>query len=211
MLHRLPDILRGTKVIRLDENHRCTPQVVAVATAVLRQGEHEGAMALGDTLDPTSSRVDGPVPQVVAHESDHEEAAWVAARARQSRGPGRRWSSIAVLTRTNAQLSVVQTALESAGVPNQIAGTDLGPASDLRGARAGRFRTGTDEEGDRDGEDGVEEIDHDRVVLTTFHRSKGLQWHTVMIIGLNEGLMPIASAARRPRRSTRNAACSMWP
>ena len=38
LLDRLPDILRGTKVIRLDENHRCTPQVVAVATAVLREG-----------------------------------------------------------------------------------------------------------------------------------------------------------------------------
>ena len=38
LLDRLPEILRGTKVIRLDENHRCTPQVVAVATAVLRDG-----------------------------------------------------------------------------------------------------------------------------------------------------------------------------
>jgi hypothetical protein len=32
------------------------------------------------------------------------------------------------------------------------------------------------------------------VVLTTFHRSKGLQWHTVLILGLSTGLMPIASA-----------------
>ena len=38
LLDRLPEILRGTRVIRLDENHRCTPQVVAVATAVLREG-----------------------------------------------------------------------------------------------------------------------------------------------------------------------------
>ena len=39
LLDRLPEILRGTKVIRLDENHRCTPQIVAVATAVLQDGE----------------------------------------------------------------------------------------------------------------------------------------------------------------------------
>jgi DNA helicase-2/ATP-dependent DNA helicase PcrA len=32
------------------------------------------------------------------------------------------------------------------------------------------------------------------VVLTTFHRAKGLQWHTVLIVGLSVGLMPIASA-----------------
>ena len=36
--------------------------------------------------------------------------------------------------------------------------------------------------------------DRDRVVLTTFHRAKGLQWPTVMVLGLGEGLMPIASA-----------------
>ena len=38
------------------------------------------------------------------------------------------------------------------------------------------------------------EVDHDKVVLTTFHRAKGLQWHTVVIIGLSAGLMPLASA-----------------
>jgi DNA helicase II / ATP-dependent DNA helicase PcrA len=191
LLHNLPEILRGTKVIRLDENHRCTPQVVAVATAVLRQGESErGEMAdVVDVADPTSSRVDGPVPTVIAHASDEEEAAWVAARAKRSRTPGRRWSSIAVLTRTNAQLPLIQAAMESAGVPCQVAGADLGPASDLRGSRSSRHRAEEDEErGD------AEAIDRDAVVLTTFHRAKGLQWRTVMITGLSEGLMPIASA-----------------
>jgi DNA helicase-2/ATP-dependent DNA helicase PcrA len=32
------------------------------------------------------------------------------------------------------------------------------------------------------------------VVLTTFHRAKGLQWPTVIVLGLGAGLMPIASA-----------------
>ena len=31
-------------------------------------------------------------------------------------------------------------------------------------------------------------------MLTTFHRAKGLQWPTVIVLGLREGLMPIASA-----------------
>ncbi len=31
-------------------------------------------------------------------------------------------------------------------------------------------------------------------MLTTFHRAKGLQWPTVMVLGLGAGLMPIASA-----------------
>ncbi len=187
LLDRLPELLRGTKVIRLDENHRCTPQVVAVATAVLRDGAASGAG--GDVVPPLTTRVDGPVPVVVSHGTDQEEAAWAAQRAKLSRAPGRRWSSIAVLTRTNAQLATVQAAMDAARVPSLVAGADLGPASDLR-AETGR-------RDDRDLEDLVvsdDPADRDRVVLTTFHRAKGLQWPTVMVLGLGEGLMPIGSA-----------------
>jgi DNA helicase-2/ATP-dependent DNA helicase PcrA len=186
LLDRLPDILRGTAVIRLDENHRCTPQVVAVATAVLREG---GAFGTGsEVVLPRTTRVDGPVPRVVSHAGAEDEAAWVADRIKMSRAPGRLWSSIAVLTRTNAQLAVVQAALDKARVPHLIAGADLGPASDLRGDAEKR---GTDADGWNREE---APSDRDRVVLTTFHRAKGLQWPTVIVLGLGAGLMPIASA-----------------
>ena len=143
LLDRLPEILRGTAVIRLDENHRCTPQVVAVATAVLREGGAFGTA--GEVALPRTTRVDGPVPKIVSHASDADEAAWVADRVKMSRTPGRQWSSIAVLTRTNAQLAVVQAALDKARVPNLVAGADLGPASDLRGDGEKR---GVDSDGD---------------------------------------------------------------
>ncbi len=148
LLDRLPEMLRGTKVIRLDENHRCTPQVVAVATAVLRHGTSSGPTS--DLADPSSSRVDGPVPSIVSHESDLAEAAWAASRAKAARGPGRRWASIAVLARTNAQLAVIQSVMEAAGVPSAVAGADLGPASDLRTQRQGRFTAGVDDEDDEE-------------------------------------------------------------
>ena len=190
LLDRLPDILRGTAVIRLDENHRCTPQVVAVATAVLREG---GAFGTGgEVVLPRTTRVDGPVPKVVSHASAGDEAAWVADRVKLSRAPGRLWSSIAVLTRTNAQLAVVQAALDKARVPNLVAGADLGPASDLRGDADTR---GANADADSERWNGQEApSDRDRVVLTTFHRAKGLQWPTVIVLGLGAGLMPIASA-----------------
>ncbi len=188
LLNRLPDILRGTAVIRLDENHRCTPQVVAVATAVLREGGAFGAA--GEVVLPRTTRVDGPVPKVVSHATSEDEAAWVADRVKMSRAPGRQWSSIAVLTRTNAQLAVVQAALDAARVPNLIAGSDLGPASDLRGDPGRRGAEEDHDESSRPEAPG----DRDRVVLTTFHRAKGLQWPTVIVLGLGVGLMPIASA-----------------
>src|SRR5580698_7899038 len=189
LLDRLPDILRGTAVIRLDENHRCTPQVVAVATAVLREGGTFGTG--GEVVLPRTTRVDGPVPKVVSHATAEDEAAWVANRVKMSRTPGRQWSSIAVLTRTNAQLAVVQAALDAARVPNLIAGADLGPASDLRGDGE---RRSADSDGADLRHDDDDQGDRDRVVLTTFHRAKGLQWPTVIVLGLAAGLMPIASA-----------------
>jgi DNA helicase-2/ATP-dependent DNA helicase PcrA len=175
LLRTLPELLRGTRVIRLDENHRCTPQIVAVATAVLQDGDRVGDVAL-----PATTRIDGPVPTVVTHDDDDAEAAWAAMRAKMSRLPGRRWSSIAVLTRTNAQLARVQAAMDAAQVPSMIAGSDLGPASDLR-----------------DGNDrwpAQIESSEDAVVLSTFHRAKGLQWPNVIVLGLTAGLMPIGSA-----------------
>ena len=196
LLDRLPEILRGTRVIRLDENHRCTPQVVAVATAVLGHG---GA---AEVVPPRTTRVDGPVPTVVSHATDRDEATWAARRANLSRSPGRRWSSIAVLTRTNAQLAVVQAAMDAARVPSRIAGTDLGPASDLRPDPRQRGAPGAERPGDEDRDDsetraaerhdGREDVD--AVVLTTFHRAKGLQWPTVLVLGLGSGLTPLASA-----------------
>ncbi|HEY1650367.1 MAG TPA: ATP-dependent helicase [Acidimicrobiales bacterium] len=204
LLARLPDLLRGTKVIRLDENHRCTPQVVAVATAVLQAG---GSFAEdGEVVPPRTTRVDGPVPKVIAHATDDDEAAWAATQAKAARTPGRRWSSIAVLTRTNAQLTKVQAAMDAARVPSRIAGSDLGPASDLRADAAGSATASAT--GTADGKRGVDvDIDaldegalaedpasRDQVALTTFHRAKGLQWPTVMVLGLGTGLMPIASA-----------------
>ena len=174
-------------MIRLDENHRCSPQVVAVATAVLRDSETDETV-LAEIDAARSSRVDGPVPTVVAHPSDAEEAAWAAARAKRSHTPGRRWSSIAVLARTNAQLARGAGGHGSGqrALPGGRGGP--GPASDLR--TPGRHVATVD----HDDEPDAEEVDHDRVVLTTFHRSKGLQWHTVVIIGLSAGLMPLASA-----------------
>ena len=102
LLDRLPEILRGTKIIRLDENHRCTPQVVAVATEVLRDA---GGAAAARWCRPARPGSTEPVPRVVSHATDDDEAAWAARQAKLSRLPGRRWSSIAVLTRTNAQLT----------------------------------------------------------------------------------------------------------
>jgi DNA helicase-2/ATP-dependent DNA helicase PcrA len=199
LLQRLPEILPGARVIHLHENHRCSPQVVAVAVA---------ALGLDGERAPTSVRPDGPVPRIVAHPTDGDEAAWVAREAWRAHRPGRRWDQIAVLARTNAQLSAVAHALEVERIPYRVAGGDLAPASDLlpderRGTEGGtgtaRVATTEDDAGTEEstGPGGSADTDAGAVVLSTFHRAKGLQWPTVFVIGLSAGLVPIASARSR--------------
>lgn len=236
LLRRLTEDLGGTRVVRLDLNHRCTPQVVAAAAAVL---DLDGAGR------PVSTRQDGPLPQVACLPTDAAEAAWVARRVWLAHRPGRRWASIAVLARTNAQLRRFAVALEAERVPYRLAGGDLGPASDVatdderrrppaapgNGADnaiddamddAAIDDTGMDDAeapavrpavrdpggasaawaaGDPSGRDDGDDGDDDGVVLSTFHRAKGLQWPVVFVVGLVDGTVPLVTARSRAARA----------
>jgi DNA helicase-2/ATP-dependent DNA helicase PcrA len=135
LLNRLPELLPGTTTLRLDANHRSTTQVIAAAGAVLACDENGGFDAelprsTGRTPshDPTAGgRGDGPVPVVNGFDDDLDEGRAVARWLRAMHRPGRAWSHLAVLARTNARLGPVAAALEDAGIPFR-----LGPS-----ARAG--------------------------------------------------------------------------
>ena len=242
LLDRLPELLPGTTVLRLDDNHRSTPQVVEAARAVL------GA-------DPgQASRPDGPSPVVEGFDDDDDEAAAVARWLRRAHRPGRPWSHLAVLARTNARLDPVARALERAGIPHQTGGGAKAAAdarralAELRRAPKSRHLRSAlaelvmtrqargDDEAHASGNagtlasdgalpralaqladehalefpdatvgefldwvvaggDGAMELDPvDGVELSTFHRAKGLEWPAVAVIGLEDGMVPIAYA-----------------
>ncbi len=176
LLAELPALFADARVIRLDENHRSAPAIVTLASA-----------ALGAGTAAEATRPAGALPTLASHEDDAAEAHWVARQIWLARRPGRRWSHLAVLARTNAQLALVADALEAQRIPFTYAGRDLGPASDL-GEPTG---DGLLEERD---DDPTDRAPADGVVLSTVHRAKGLQWPCVFVIGLSEGLMPLHSA-----------------
>ena len=107
------DRFPGATVVHLDDNHRSTPQVVAVANAVL---EGIGGHRL------KSPAADGPLPTVTAYASDGEEARSVV-RALRRRGGAGRWSDLAVLARTHAQLVVFEDLLKAAAIPYRLRGS----------------------------------------------------------------------------------------
>jgi DNA helicase-2/ATP-dependent DNA helicase PcrA len=112
LLQRLPDNLPGTVVVRLDDNHRCTPQICAAARAVLGS----------DEATCRASRPDGQSPVIKEFDDDAAEASAVAHWLRLSRRPGGPWSHLAVLARTHARLAPVADALRGAGIPFRWAG-----------------------------------------------------------------------------------------
>ena len=97
----------GSTVVHLDQNHRSSPQVVAVANAVL---EGIGGRPL------RAPGADGPLPTVTSYASDEDEARNVV-RALRRRGGAGRWSDLAVLARTHAQLVVFEDLLKAAAIP----------------------------------------------------------------------------------------------
>ena len=134
VLDRLPDLVPGTTVLRLDDNHRSTPQVVSAARAVLDAGDRGLSLA---------SRPDGPSPVVHGFDDDDEEGAAVARWLRQAHRPGRPWSHLAVLARTNARLDPIARALARAGIPFRTGG-GAKESADAR-ERAGRAAPGAEE------------------------------------------------------------------
>ena len=194
LLTRLPQAIEGMVVVRLDENHRSTPQVVAAATA-----------ALGRTLTapPRSVAESGPMPVVTAYDDEAAEAEAVAAALLERSEDGASWSDQAVLARTHDQLATMGRALARAGIPHRMAPGPESPAGDT--ATSGRAPTGGGRGGGRgDGDSGGRRgsaggggggTRDDVVELATFHRAKGLEWPSVHVVGLEEGFVPIVYAA----------------
>ena len=166
------------RTIALEDNHRSTPEIVAAAATVLPPDERRAI---------SSTQSAGQPPKIVACADDAAEARMVVDALLASRRPGSPWDVNAVLARTNAQLTEVAAACEAAGVPHRLLAPDLSDDEATAVDASSRRRAWKDEE-----EDAAEEVD--AVVLATFHRSKGLEWSQVFVIGASEGLVPHGAA-----------------
>ena len=123
----------GAASVELLNNYRSTPQVMAIAQAVLR-----GASTLAATV---ATRAAGPLPRVRAFENDVDEARGIARAVRDAHGPGKRWADQAVLVRTNGQILVLEDALRKAKIPFRTRGGGLLRLPDARSIIRGLERS----------------------------------------------------------------------
>jgi ATP-dependent DNA helicase UvrD/PcrA len=83
-------------VVRLEENYRSSPQVLALANRLVpRLGGAEKTLR--------ATRPDGPEPELRGFDSPEDEGAWVLGRVRELHAAGVSYEQVAVLIRLNAR------------------------------------------------------------------------------------------------------------
>jgi DNA helicase-2/ATP-dependent DNA helicase PcrA len=107
------------RLVRLEDNYRSTPEVLALANRLLA-GTPGRAASGGKRL--VATRSSGPEPTVVAFENAEQEAKALVGEVGRLAGLGVDLDEVAVLLRTNAQIPPLEEALAAAGVRYQVRG-----------------------------------------------------------------------------------------
>lgn len=102
----------GAEVIRLSTGYRSTPEIINTANSILRSAD------LGHDLDAINGH--GDAPQLQGFKSEKEEIASVVASIASDAKSSLQLFDIAILARTNSQLEKFESALDAAGIENQI-------------------------------------------------------------------------------------------
>jgi DNA helicase-2/ATP-dependent DNA helicase PcrA len=108
-------------IVKLVRDYRSTPQVVALANALLDRAEGRAAKARVQLI---AQRAEGPRPKFSEHPDAETEAREVAREIRKLVDAGAKLSEIAVLYRINAQSEEYEQALTDAGVPYILRGVE---------------------------------------------------------------------------------------
>ena len=109
---RFPD----AEVIRLTTGYRSTPEILFTANSLLRRNQ------MGHELAPVNDH--GNRPELIEYKTDGQEAIGVTNQITEIISSGISPESIAVLARTNAQLSTFEKTFKEAGLPYQIRSND---------------------------------------------------------------------------------------
>jgi DNA helicase-2/ATP-dependent DNA helicase PcrA len=108
----LPERYPHAAVVRLEENYRSTPQVLALANRLVPNlGGAEKTLR--------AARPDGPAPETRGFPSPADEAAYVLACVRELHVQGVPYEEMAILYRTNARSALWEETFTTAEIPFQ--------------------------------------------------------------------------------------------
>jgi len=107
----------GTKIIKLEQNYRCTGNILKVANAVIKNNEVKYDKKLW-----TENEV-GELPKVFSADNEYEEGRYIAEQVEHLRRNEKyKYSDFAVLYRMNTQSRAIEEILRREGIPYKIIG-----------------------------------------------------------------------------------------
>ena len=170
-----------TADLTLNTDYRSTPQIIRYANKVLAASpEREHYIRLD------ASRTTGRRVQVTGYANDVAEARAVARRIAKAVQQGERMGDCAVLTRVNAQQTLICRALHEEGIRYRVRTESGWHNASMPSTEQGR--KALMESLERGEDQGV-------ATVSTIHAAKGLEFRHVWIVGCSEGLIPFSSPA----------------
>lgn len=176
--------IKGIRTHLLTTNYRSTPEIVAVANAIVAHSK----VLTQKRMVPFRSSV-GRKPYVARFSSHSQQNQWIISEIRELvMEQGKRQSQIAVLCRSNKPLQFFEEALE------------LYNKSNMDEAQIAYVSLITDKANTSVVESKSAIQTQNAIVISTIHKSKGLEWDTVYLINCNDEFFPGKGDPEEERR-----------
>lgn len=148
---------------KLRINYRTTEQIRRLATAVLEGVAVDDLDEGCDQVNGCRSLIQGRLPVLNGFNTEQEESDWVASEIEGLLADGMRSQDICVVGRTAVQLRGINNALKQRGLEPQPISRDSAENTQIPGVR-----------------------------LANMHRIKGLEFKAVFLVGIRNGVVPLA-------------------
>ncbi len=107
----------GTKIIKLEQNYRCTGNILKAANAVIKNNEVKYKKELW------TQNEDGNLPKVYQADNEYDEGAYIVEQIEQlKREEYYKYSDFAILYRMNTQSRAIEDILRRENIPYKIVG-----------------------------------------------------------------------------------------
>ena len=107
----------GTKIIKLEQNYRCTGNILKAANAVIKHNENKYEKKLWTAND------EGELPSIYQSEDEYDEASYVVKQINHLKTEEYyKYSDIVVLYRMNSQSRAIEDILRREDIPYKIVG-----------------------------------------------------------------------------------------
>ena len=108
---------KGTKIIKLEQNYRCTGNILKAANSIIKNNETKYEKKLW------TENTEGRLPKIYSAENEYDEASFIAEQIEHlKREDKHEYNDFAVLYRMNTQSRAIEDILRREAIPYKIVG-----------------------------------------------------------------------------------------